>query len=74
MSAHTCHWPGCKRVVPPAMWGCRQHWFSLPAAIRKDIWATYWPGQEVDKKPSAAYLEAARRAQEYVNSKIGDGT
>ena len=56
MSAHTCHWSGCKRVVPPAMWGFRQHWFSLPAAIRNDILATYRP------------------TQEYVNSKIGDGT
>lgn len=22
---HHCHWPGCDKLVPPAMWGCYPH-------------------------------------------------
>ncbi|MGH8572085.1 MAG: hypothetical protein ACREX8_05860, partial [Gammaproteobacteria bacterium] len=51
-SGHTCHWPGCGKPVPPAMWGCREHWFRLPKLLRDEIWATYRPGQEIDKEPS----------------------
>lgn len=65
-SGHTCHWPGCERKVPPAMWGCRQHWFSLPARLRSKIWRTFQPGQEITKTPSPAYLEAAREVQEWI--------
>lgn len=21
---HHCHWPGCDKQVPPAMWGCKE--------------------------------------------------
>ena len=62
MAEHLCHWPGCSRKVPPKMWGCKQHWFTLPASIRRRIWATYVPGQEVRKDPSGAYLAAAQEA------------
>ena len=68
-TAHLCHWPGCRRAVPPKLWGCRSHWFSLPKRIRDLIWATYRPGQEVDKRPSAAYLEAAQEAERYARGK-----
>ena len=64
--SHICHWPGCKVEVPPARWGCKPHWFRLPRNIRNDIWQTYRAGQEVDKRPSAAYIVAARRAQEWI--------
>ncbi len=60
--AHTCHATGCERLVPPKMFMCRQHWFSLPKALRDAVWATYRPGQEVDKRPSAEYLAAAKTA------------
>ena len=39
---HVCHWPNCGKQVPPAMWGCKEHWFKLPAGARKAIWATYY--------------------------------
>ncbi len=65
---HTCHWPGCDRRVPPKLWGCREHWFALPRAIREEIWRTYRPGQEADKAPSRAYLTAARAAQDYARA------
>ena len=44
---HICHWPGCNKQVPPAMWGCKAHWFKLPLPLRNAIWAAYVPGQEI---------------------------
>ncbi|MEZ2297293.1 hypothetical protein [Variovorax sp. RCC_210] len=64
--AHTCHWPGCATEVPPAMWGCRKHWFTLPKALRDDIWRTYRPGQEITKTPSDAYMDAAHAVQQWI--------
>jgi hypothetical protein len=63
---HHCHWPGCEKLVPPAMWGCSRHWFKLPARIRRNIWAAYRPGQEISKTPSAEYIAAAREAQDWI--------
>ena len=63
---HHCHWPGCDRQVPPAMWGCKTHWYRLPAALRREVWAAYRPGQEDDQRPSAAYLDVARRVQRWI--------
>lgn len=63
---HHCHWPGCKQQVPPALWGCKRHWFQLPKSLRNKIWATYEPGQEVDGTPSDSYLKVAREVQEWV--------
>lgn len=71
--SHHCHWTGCTRQVPPAMWGCRTHWFQLPAAIRNRIWASFKPGQEVNGTPSRAYVEAAREAQEWIASQAKRG-
>lgn len=65
---HTCHWPGCDKRVPPAMWGCRQHWYRLPLKLRNRIWATYVPGQEITKTPSRAYLDAAKEAQDWIDA------
>jgi len=65
-AAHTCHWPGCAAAVPPAMWGCRKHWFTLPKALRDEIWRTYRPGQEITKTPSEAYLHAAHAVQAWI--------
>jgi hypothetical protein len=63
---HHCHWPGCQRVVPPKLWGCREHWFRLPAHLRKRIWQTYVPGQEKSKTPSADYIAAAKAVQKWI--------
>jgi hypothetical protein len=66
--AHECHWPGCGKQVPPAMWGCKTHWFRLPAALRARIWKTYQPGQEQTMDVSAEYLEAADAVQAWIRS------
>lgn len=63
---HTCHWPGCGKAVPPAMWGCRAHWFALPATLRARIWRHYRPGQEIDKRPSAEYIETAKAVRTWI--------
>jgi len=60
--AHTCHAPGCNRLVPPNMWGCKPHWFALPQKIRDAIWREYRPGQEIDKDPSSRYMAVQRLA------------
>ena len=65
---HTCHWPGCTKQVPPAMWGCKQHWFGLPKHLRDKIWATYRPGQEKDMSPSKDYLDAAFEVDEWIRA------
>ena len=67
--AHTCHWPGCGKAVPAAMWGCKPHWFALPKQLRDRIWATYRRGQEVTKTPSAEYIEAALAVQQWIREK-----
>jgi hypothetical protein len=63
---HECHWPGCGAQVPPAMWGCRKHWFKLPASLRQRVWRAYRPGQEADMRPSADYLTVAREVQAWI--------
>lgn len=63
---HTCHWPGCEKQVPPAMWGCSTHWYKLPHALRTRIWQAYREGQEIDGRPSAAYLAVAREAEAWI--------
>jgi hypothetical protein len=67
---HTCHWPGCNVEVPPAMWGCKSHWFKLPKPLRNRIWATYVPGQEITKTPDRSYLDAAKAVQEWIAGQI----
>lgn len=66
VAKHTCHWPGCEQEVPPALWGCKSHWYKLPAALRSRIWATYVPGQEITKTPSEEYMEAAEAVQQWI--------
>lgn len=68
--SHECHWPECSRQVPPAMWGCRDHWYRLPAALRARIWRTFKPGQEISGRPSAEYLAAAKEAQDWIAAHI----
>lgn len=66
--AHTCHWPGCKVEVVPAMWGCKPHWFKLPRPLRQKVWRAYVPGQEITKTPSAEYLAVANEVQAWIGS------
>lgn len=64
---HHCHWPGCTKQVPPAMWGCKTHWFRLPKHLRDRIWMTYRPGQELMMTPNHAYLQVADEVQKWIS-------
>lgn len=59
---HHCHVPGCSADVPPRMLMCGRHWRRVPVPLQRAVWAAYRSGQEVDKRPSAAWLEAADKA------------
>lgn len=65
---HGCHWPECDKQVPPAMWGCRAHWFKLPKRLRDRVWDVYVPGQEERMDPSAEYLAVAQEVQDWIRS------
>ncbi|MDO9094478.1 MAG: hypothetical protein Q8R98_12095 [Rubrivivax sp.] len=71
---HTCHWPGCTQQVPPAMWGCRPHWYSLPLALRTRIWKTFAPGQEKTGLPSREYVAAAKAAQDWIQDQLASAS
>ncbi len=64
--SHTCHAPGCKRLIPPRMFACTGHWYALPSRIRNAIWNEYREGQEIDKKPSVRYLAVQQLACAYL--------
>jgi hypothetical protein len=55
------------------MWGCRTHWFKLPKHLRDRVWATYRPGQEISKDPSAAYLKVSREVQAWIKEQPAQG-
>lgn len=68
---HTCHWPDCETQVPPAMWGCKTHWFKLPKRLRDAIWDAYVPGQEQRMDPSDEYLAVAQEVQAWIRDSAG---
>jgi hypothetical protein len=64
--SHTCHAPGCKRLVPAKMFACKTHWYALPQKVRDAIWREYRDGQEITKTPSFRYLAVQRIACAYL--------
>lgn len=62
MSAHTCHAVGCGRAVPPRLVMCNRHWRMVPRQLQREVWRHYRKGQEIDKRPTLAYLIAQRAA------------
>lgn len=68
---HACHWPGCNKQVPPAMWGCKSHWFKLPQRLRNQIWANYSIGQEQNGTPSQRYLQVADEVERWIKENYG---
>lgn len=65
--SHVCHWPACPEEVPPRLWGCRRHWFTLPQILRAHILKEYQPGQEITKTPSVRYIAVALIVQAWIN-------
>lgn len=66
-----CRWPGCSKVVPPAMWGCYTHWAMLPKEIADRLWKTYNPQQKSSWLPSPEYIEALEEAQAWIAKTCG---
>ena len=65
-SAHRCHAEGCSTPVAPRFLMCRPHWAMVHPSIKRGIQRTYRAGQEVDKRPSAAYMVQHHRAVMWV--------
>ena len=59
---HLCHAKGCQIPVPPKLLMCLRHWRMVPKDIQRLIWHHYRPGQEIDKKPTAEYLQVMQMA------------
>lgn len=60
--SHTCHATGCGKPVAPKFLMCGKHWAMVPKPQQAEIWRHYRPGQEVDKRPSGAYLTVMKVA------------
>lgn len=69
--SHHCHAAGCTKNVPPEMFMCKKHWFSLSKRLRTLIWATYRPGQCDDWNISHQYATVAQEAVREVAVKEG---
>lgn len=52
--------------VPPKLLMCAKHWKMVPFPLQQLVWKHYRRGQEIDKNPSAQYLEVMRKAIEAV--------
>lgn len=63
---HHCHYPGCGKPCPPAMWGCTACWYKLPKFLRDRIWRAFKPGQEKTKTPSREYVKVAKEVQAWI--------
>lgn len=70
---HRCHAFGCQVPVDPRYFMCPHHWRRVPRPLKIGIWRHYRPGQEIDKRPSPAYLEAAQAAIVAVADAEGTG-
>lgn len=68
---HHCHALGCARTVPPKLLFCAPHWRTVPINLQRLIWATYVPGQEARKDPTAVYLAAQTYVVNFVASREG---
>lgn len=68
---HGCHARGCRAEVPPRLLMCPRHWRMVPRSLQCNVWAHYRPGQEVDKRPTVAYLDAADAAIRAVAAREG---
>ena len=64
---HPCHWPDCDIEVSPKMWGCDEHWRSLPTYLRNLVHANYVPGQEITENPTKEYMRVMGLIDEWLS-------
>ena len=70
-SRHTCHAIGCEVPIIPRLLMCKPHWSKVPSKLRRAVWDHYLPGQEIRKKPTKEYLDAANAAIKAVAEEEG---
>lgn len=46
------------------------HWAMVPRRLQRELWATYRPGQEDDKDPTAEYLRAVAEKEQHPADEI----
>ena len=71
MSAYVCQAAGCKTIIPPSMFLCRVHWFSLPEPMRAEIIVEELARETKDNLPNAALVAAVARAREWIAEHAG---
>ena len=64
-----CPVDDCGKKIPPHMFSCRQHWFSLPKPARDLIWAA-WRQYQADLIP----IEKLREIQNMAIAGCGAAT
>lgn len=69
MTHHPCHAIDCDRSPPGLM--CKRHWLMVPPDLQTGVWGHYRKGQEIDKKPSEAYLRSQIAAVNSVAAQEG---
>jgi len=72
--SHLCRAHGCYLAVPPKMFMCRPHWFTLPKNLQDAIWREYRPGQEITKDPSPRYMAVQKLSVAHTAFKPNDVT
>lgn len=70
---HKCHYPKCNRQVDPSLYMCQEHWFQVPIELRENLLNSYRSGQEITKRPSREYLDAAMAIRLHVRNIIRIG-
>lgn len=63
---HRCSWPGCQLRVQSHLWGCRAHWYQLPAELRQRILRSFVQGQSVASW-SPEYRSAFEAVQQWIS-------
>lgn len=66
MISHRCHVPNCPITVPRWKLMCGRHWAMVPATIQQAVRRHYRYGQGSFRRPTKAWLTAARRAIDFV--------
>ena len=58
-SLHKCPMPGCSIKIPQTKLACRDHWYELPAELRREVSAS-----NRDRRPGSfdRHLTAVRAA------------
>lgn len=62
VAEHSCAATGCRAQIPLKLLMCRPHWAQVPRALKRAVWDSYRPGQELEGEIGANYLRAMMAA------------